>query len=131
LHPVPARSRSPRRARLLRSAFVALPLVLLAAGCSTPGDVNDYNTDTEDNFMLACEDANSGLGAAEATERCGCWYEEISTTIAFEDFETIEDDIREALDAGDLDRDGLEAVSDQFYDVITDEQCVPVGPELN
>jgi hypothetical protein len=128
---VPARSRSPRRARLLRSAFVALPLVLLAAGCSSPGSVDDYNADTEMNFMLACEEANRGLGEAEATERCECWYEEISTTIDFEEFETIEDDIRDALDAGDLNRDDLEVLSREFYDVITDEQCVPVGPDLN
>jgi hypothetical protein len=105
--------------------------VLLAAGCSTPGDVNDYNADTERNFLLTCEEANSGLGDAEATERCECWYDEISTTIAFEDFEAIEDDIREALDAGELSRDDLEALVPDFYEVVTSEQCVPVGPDLN
>jgi hypothetical protein len=125
-----AASRSRRRSRATFAGSL-VGLALLLVGCSNPGSVNDYNADTRENFMLACADANTGLDDAQRDEVCGCWYDALSgdNGLSFEEFETVEDDIRTALDANQLNSDeDLDRIAPNFVRVIDDSGCLTAGP---
>lgn len=102
----------------------------MLAGCSNPGDVNDYNADTEENFLLACEEANSNLSDERVAEVCGCWYEAITENMSFEAFERAEDNIRNALDQDRLNSDDdLRREAPEFFKIIDESSCVQAGPQ--
>jgi hypothetical protein len=126
-----AATRSRRRSRATVAASLA-GLALLLVGCSNPGDVNDYNADTRDNFVLACEEANTGLDADERAEVCGCWYEAVEQNMSFEDFEQVEDDIRTALDENQLNNDDdLNRIAGNFVAILDDSGCLTAGPQAD
>ncbi len=85
---------------------VGLALLLLA-GCSD-GEAADYDEEFHDEFLQACEDA---FGSPEAPQVCGCWYDQVSEDVAFEDLPSIDDLVGDDFDVaptrlpgGDLDR---------------------------
>ena len=112
------------------------PLLALAvlAGCSSPGSVDSYNSDTRENFLVACKTANDrGLSDEEADRLCGCWYDAFETNMSFDQFKTAEDRIRQGLDDGTItDADSLRNSNDQalreYVRVLNDSGCVEAGP---
>jgi hypothetical protein len=125
-----AATRSRRRRSRATVAASLTGLALLLVGCSNPGDVNDYNADTRDNFVLACEEANTGLDEAERAEVCGCWYDAVAENMSFEDFEQVEDDIRTALDENQLNNDDdLNRIAGNFVAILDDSGCLTAGPQ--
>jgi hypothetical protein len=130
---VPAATRTPRRSRARRSlgGFALLgALVLVLAGCGNPGDVNDYNDQTQSNFVDACKAANGedGLDSDELDRLCGCWYDAVVEQVDFDQFEQDDENLREAVDNNELNNDAdFQRLAPTLYRVIT-EECVEVGP---
>lgn len=112
------------------------PLLGLAVltGCSSPGSVDDYNADTEANFLQACKTANDpGLSEEEAEELCRCWYTAFKENMSFERFETAEERIRQGLDNGTItDADSLRNATDpalrEYVKVLNESGCTEAGP---
>jgi hypothetical protein len=102
---------------------------VLLAGCSTPGQVKDFNEDTQSNFIDACKIANDqGLNEADVTELCGCWYDAVTTDdggMSFEQFKREDENIREAIDAGRFNNEGdFQREAPTLYAIVTNnENC--------
>ena len=126
-----AANRSRRRSRAaLAGSLVGLALLLV--GCSNPGEVDDYNADTEENFLLACSQANTEWDDDRKAEVCGCWYNALSGDegLSFDTFEQVEADIRTALDANQLNSDDdLVRIAPDFVRVLEESGCLTAGPQ--
>lgn len=72
--------------RLSRLAALGA-LVLLVVGCSG-GEPADYDAEFRDDFLSRCTDAFARPGAEQV---CGCWYDAVSGTVAYEDLPDLAD----------------------------------------
>jgi len=70
-----------------RSAGAVALVVLLLAGCSD-GEAADYDEEFHDEFVDRCVDAYARPGAEQV---CGCWYDQVSRAVAFEDLPDLDD----------------------------------------
>jgi hypothetical protein len=111
----------------------ALGLILVLAGCSAPGQVKSYNADVQRNFNDACMRANDAkLSDAQASELCGCWYNQVTTTISFDTFKKMDEAIRDAIDKGEFNNESdFERVAPQLYNVVKNSSCVQQGPQAS
>jgi hypothetical protein len=126
------RPSSPRRLRRT-SALASLGLLaLLLVGCSAPGKVDDFNEDTQANFEQACREANDNLSDTEADRLCTCWYDAIvNGGMSFDAFKNEDENIREAIDAGQFNNDDdFQREAPTLYTVVT-ENCQEQGPQAD
>jgi hypothetical protein len=72
---------------MLRLAGALALLSLLLAGCSD-GETADYDSAFHDEFVDRCVDANGRPGAEQV---CGCWYDQVSRAVPFEDLPDLDD----------------------------------------
>jgi hypothetical protein len=123
--------RASRRTRRWVVPATLLALVLLLAGCSTPGAPNDFE-DAREGFLEACVVANEGFSDEQAQTTCECWFDEVSdpdSGVNFEQFEREEDNIRAALDNDTFKSDtDFKRVAPGIHGVVT-TSCVQTGPQ--
>ena len=98
--------RTRRRSRFLLLATCAA-VVLLVAACGNSGEPTDYDDTVEDNFMRGCEVAAEADPAIRpvAPKYCGCAYERLVTEISFDDFKSLDDDVKDDPDKIRADED--------------------------
>lgn len=95
---------------MARSRFVAFfaaplllpPLAVLLSACSTEAD--SYSESVENNFINGCEAELNDSPVYDNTQVasiCKCSYEKIATygEISFAEFENLDDELRENIDA--------------------------------
>ena len=81
-------------------ATVAVPMLLVIAACTPSATPEEFDATTRDNFMEACQDERAEP-AASVADICECSYERISEPddgISFEDFKSLDDDLRSDID---------------------------------
>ena len=92
---VSAPAKSKRRVRL--ALFVAVFALVLTA-CSVNNEPKDYNAAVEDNFIVACNNANPDKkDVPDATQFCRCTYDAIKSTYSFDQFKALDSKLRDAL----------------------------------
>ena len=102
--------RSRRRPRfLLLGACVAV--VVLLAACGESGEPTSYDDTVEGNFIRGCEVAAEADAAIRpvAPKYCACAYERLVAEIPFDDFKSLDDDVKDDPDkirAGEEDSTG-------------------------
>ncbi len=86
-------------------AGVAVGL-LVTAGCSDE-ETADYDAAFQEDFLARCTEA---FGRPGAPQVCGCWYDGLEATVAFEDLPSTDDLVADDFDiaptrvpGGDLD----------------------------
>ena len=91
--------RSRRRPRLILLASCAAVALLLSA-CFDEGHPTSYDNTVEDNFMRGCEVAAQADPAISpvAPKYCACAYTRLVEEIAFDDFKSLDDDVRDDPD---------------------------------
>jgi hypothetical protein len=72
---------------MLRLAGAIAFVLVLSAGCSD-GAAADYDAEFRDDFLSRCVDAYGRPGAEQV---CGCWYDQVSSLVAFEDLPDVDD----------------------------------------
>ena len=80
-----------------RLLLLVAALTLVAVACAPSARPESYDSTTEENFIEACEISGEDLGDAVAAV-CRCSYDEIVRSIPFEEFETLDDDLRSDID---------------------------------
>jgi hypothetical protein len=78
----------------LRPLSVVVSLLLVAAGCGDRSPT-DYSDETEEQFMASCVPS---LGESER-DVCRCAYDEIRSQLSFEEFEELDEQLRDDPDA--------------------------------
>lgn len=116
--------------RRSRIALALTGLLVVLAGCSTPGKVKDYNDTVAANFIDKCVEANDAKDTeAAARERCTCWYDKIKAKYSFEDFKRLDNNLKDAVDDGTLENSAdLERNFKDYYDLVTSPDCNKAGP---
>ena len=91
--------RSRRRPRLILLASCAAVALLLAA-CFDEGGPTSFDDTVETNFMSGCELAAEAdpLISPVAPRYCACAYDRVRTEISFEEFEQLDDDVKDDPD---------------------------------
>ncbi|MEL7210627.1 MAG: hypothetical protein AAGK32_20735, partial [Actinomycetota bacterium] len=87
--------------RAVRKLLCVGAVALVVAACSEeepPG----YDAAFRAEFEQACLDGVTGEGGADA---CACWYERVSSEVAFEDLPPLDDLTAPAADEDDVDPD--------------------------
>jgi hypothetical protein len=136
---VPAASPAPRRRSTRRRVALAASVLalLVVAGCSTPGQVDEYSDadfQVRDNFIDACLTANGDgdLTDAEAQTFCECWYTAIETEVPFDQFKKDTEAIEDAIDKGEFNNeDDFEREAPTTFRVGTEACPEQVGPSAN
>ena len=82
-----------------RLAAIAVPMLLIIAACTPSATPEEYNATTRDNFMEACQDERAEPRDSVA-DICECSYDRITASdgIPFEDFKSLDDDLRSNID---------------------------------
>lgn len=93
---------------LLAASLVAV--ALLATACGSSNDPTTWEEaeaqdgfPVRENFLDACLDANTGqqgMSAEEADSYCDCAFVDVREALSFDEFEQLDDDLRE--DSTDL-----------------------------
>jgi hypothetical protein len=109
-------------------------LALLLAGCSHPGQVKNFNDQTQSNFNEACKAANdNSMSEEDVADLCRCWYDAVvneDTGMSFDRFKEEDENIREAIDAGRFNNDADFDREAPTLKRIVDENCQPeTGPQ--
>ena len=81
-------------------AGVCAAAALLLAACGDSGEPTSYDDTVETNFLAGCEVAAEADTAIRpvAGRYCGCAYERLVAEISFEDFKSLDDDVRDHPD---------------------------------
>ena len=82
------------RPRALRLGVALVVTVFLGVACSGD-DTADYDAAYQEDFLRQCRDA---FGGPAAPQVCGCWYDALSRTVAFEDVPAIDDMLADDFD---------------------------------
>ena len=94
--------RSPRGVRGPRLALLGAcaAVVLLLAACFDEGTPTSFDDTVETNFLDGCEVAAGDDPAIRpvAQRYCVCAYERVRAEISFEDFKSLDDDVRDDPD---------------------------------
>jgi len=91
--------RSRRRPRIILLACCAGVALLLAA-CFDEGAPTSFDDTVEANFLDGCElaaEADPQISPV-APRYCGCAYDRVRTEMSFEDFKTLDDDVKDDPD---------------------------------
>jgi hypothetical protein len=71
-------------------------VVTLSVGTACSDDQPaDYDAAFEEDFLAQCTDAYGGQGGPRV---CGCWYDAVSRTVAFEDLPSVDDMVGDDFD---------------------------------
>ena len=75
-------------------------MALLLTACFDEGHPTSYDDTVEDNFMRGCEVAAQADPAISpvAQKYCGCAYTRLVDEIEFDDFKSLDDDVRDDPD---------------------------------
>ena len=82
------------RPRALRLGVALAVTVFFAVACSGD-DTADYDAAYQADFVRQCTGA---FGGASAQQVCGCWYEALARTVAFDDVPAIDDMLADDFD---------------------------------
>lgn len=94
------------RSRRVRTLGLALALAAVLAGCSQPSNTPEgYDDTTKSNFLQGCTElavtgadestTTSSLGEGLSEEVCTCAYDWIVQNVPFDDFKTLDDQLRD------------------------------------
>lgn len=97
------RRRPPRPRTLWRGLVVSSLLAIGLAGCGGE-EITDYRPEDRTEFLQAC--TIPGEDSILVTSVCGCVYDRLEATVAFERFEEISDELANAEDDTVTELDG-------------------------
>ncbi|MDE0653375.1 MAG: hypothetical protein OXI26_06960 [bacterium] len=111
--------RSRRRPRFILLASCAAVALLLTA-CFDEGHPTSFDDTVEENFLTGCEvaaEADPQISPV-APRYCVCAYERVRAEIAFEDFKSLDDDVRD--DPNKVGNDDEESTAAQLTAIFAD-----------